>query len=120
MARAFARETTRQMRVPHHAALQARGNVLSYEPRHHFFFYNDPTWRGQTKGDAKTGYKVGFDGVEQFQQANLSGKKHVILWAQIVPGAPAAAMNMRGVHMTPFVGEVASVLETKRLVLGQR
>jgi hypothetical protein len=58
--------------------------------------YSDTTWRGgQTKGDAKAGYKVEFDGVKQFQQPNLSGKKHLVLSAQIVPGSPSAAVNMQ-------------------------
>jgi len=58
-------------------------------PANAFLDYSDTTWRGgQTKGDAKAGYKVEFDGVKQFQQTNLSGKKHLILSAQIVPGSP--------------------------------
>jgi len=59
-------------------------------PANAYLDYSDTTWRGgQTKGDAKAGYKVEFDGVKQFQQGNLSGKKHLILSAQIVPGSPA-------------------------------
>jgi len=80
--------------------------------------YNDTTWRGgQTKGDAKAGYKVEFDGVKQFQQPNLSGKKHLILSAQIVPGSPAAAVGIQGVQMTRVKSELVSAVETKRLVL---
>jgi hypothetical protein len=80
--------------------------------------YNDTTWRGgQTKGDAKAGYKVQFDGVKQFQQPSLSGKKHLILSAQIVPGATSAAVN--GVQIPPvrLFAEVTPALERKRFGL---
>ena len=80
--------------------------------------YNDPTWRGgQTKGDAKAGYKAEFDGFKQFQQPNLSGKKHLTVSAQIVPGAPAAAVDLPESH--PLVMASRSVtcsLEIKRFV----
>lgn len=76
--------------------------------------YTDTSWRGgQTKGDAKAGYKVEFDGVKQFQQANLSGKKHLVLLAQIVPGSPTAAVNMQRV-LVVSAGEITPALEAKR------
>lgn len=83
--------------------------------------YNDTTWRGgQTKGDAKAGYKVEFDGFKQFQQPNLSGKKHLILSAQIVPGAPAAANTQLQSPMVVSEDEVAPAVDTKKLTLGHR
>jgi hypothetical protein len=66
--------------------------------------YSDTTWRGgQTKGDRKAGYKVEFDGVKQFQQEHQSGKKHLILSAQIVPGSPAATLQQ--LQIPPAVPE---------------
>jgi hypothetical protein len=79
--------------------------------------YSDTTWRGgQTKGDAKTGYKVEFDGVKQFQQPNLSGKKHLILSAQIVPGSPTATENGQGLRISPLSEDRPGV-DTKRFIL---
>jgi hypothetical protein len=82
--------------------------------------YNDTTWRGgQTKGDAKAGYKVEFDGFKQFQQPNLSGKKHLILSAQIVPGSPTAAVNGQELRTSPL-SEDTPAFETKKFVLPGR
>jgi hypothetical protein len=49
--------------------------------------FADTTWHGaQTRGDAKAGYKVEFDGTKQ---SDSGGKKRLHLSAQIVPGAPS-------------------------------
>jgi hypothetical protein len=49
--------------------------------------FADTTWHGaQTRGDAKVGYKVEFDGTKQ---SDTGGKKRLHLSAQIVPGAPS-------------------------------
>ncbi len=80
--------------------------------------YNDTTWRGgQTKGDAKAGYKVEFDGIKQFQQPNLSGKKHLIVSAQIVPGAPAVSLHVPDYGAGSFAGKVTPALKTRKFVL---
>lgn len=49
--------------------------------------FADTTWHGaQTRGDAKAGYKVEFDGTKQ---SDTGGKKRLHVSAQIVPGAPS-------------------------------
>jgi hypothetical protein len=49
--------------------------------------FTDTTWHGaQTRGDARVGYKVEFDGTKQ---SDSGGKKRLHLSAQIVPGAPS-------------------------------
>jgi hypothetical protein len=60
--------------------------------------FADTTWHGaQTKGDAKAGYKVEFDGTKQ---SDTGGKKRLQVSAQIVPGAPS-----RSAVVSPIKGQ---------------
>jgi len=55
-----------------------------------------------------------FSQTQQFQQPNLSGKKHLTVSAQIVPGAEAAAVDMQTTVVLSHV--VTPAVETKRFL----